>query len=234
MRNLINVKDNNIFHFYLNNENEIKLGRLMKQNLGKYILVGQSCLLAVIVTICGLQSLNKQKIYEDLAKQVTFCREIHFESKVTNQSVTASNIRKITIKELNPPTVCPITNSEYELLYRLVEAEAGGESKEGKLLVANVVINRVNSPKFPNSVTGVIWQRDNGGAQFSPTSDGRINRVKVSNTTKEIVNKAVHGLDHSYGALYFVARKRARPDRLAWFDSHLQYVQTCGGHTFYK
>lgn len=196
--------------------------------------MGQSCLFAVILVICGMQTIQKKQVYNKLARQVTMCQSIQYDKKSNEQEITASKIRSLSVSQLESPTLCPITDAEYDLLYRLVEAEAGGESKEGKLLVANVVINRVNSPKFPNSVTGVIWQRDHGSAQFSPTSDGRINRVKVSNTTKEIVDKAVHGLDHSYGALYFVAKKRARPDRLAWFDSHLTCVQTCGGHTFYK
>lgn len=65
-----------------------------------------------------------------------------------------------------------------------MEAEAGGEDENGKLLVANVVLNRVNSNIFPDTVTGVVYQKEFGVCQFSPVSDGRINRVRVSEETR--------------------------------------------------
>ena len=60
---------------------------------------------------------------------------------------------------------------EYQVLLKIVEAEAGGEDQTGRLLVANVVMNRVRSDRFPNTVSQVVYQRDGGRAQFSPISD---------------------------------------------------------------
>lgn len=127
-----------------------------------------------------------------------------------------------------------LSEAEYNLLLRLVEAEAGGEDMEGKILVANVVFNRVASVKFPNTVTEVILQRDGKGAQFSPVSDGRINSVNVSEETQNAVEHVIYGEDLSQGALYFVARASADEDKLKWFDTCLTPVLTHGGHEFFK
>ena len=63
--------------------------------------------------------------------------------------------------------------NDYNVLLKIVEAEAGGEDLIGKIMVANVILNRVNSDRFPNNVTDVVYQK----SQFSPISDGRINTV---------------------------------------------------------
>ncbi|MBE5871727.1 MAG: cell wall hydrolase [Lachnospiraceae bacterium] len=130
--------------------------------------------------------------------------------------------------------VYELSEAEYNLLLRLVEAEAGGEDKQGKELVANVVFNRVESVKFPQTVAEVILQQDGSGAQFSPISDGRIDTVNVSQDTKEAVEEVLYGEDLSDGALYFVARRTADPYRLKWFDESLTPVLSHGGHEFFK
>ena len=52
------------------------------------------------------------------------------------------------------------------MLLRIVEAEAGNEDEDGKLLVANVVLNRLNSEQFPNTVREVVFQQEKGVSQF--------------------------------------------------------------------
>ena len=63
-----------------------------------------------------------------------------------------------------------VSEEDYDALLRLVEAEASGEDIKGKLLVANVVLNRVKSGAFPDTIKEVIYQRQNGRAQFSPVA----------------------------------------------------------------
>ena len=126
-----------------------------------------------------------------------------------------------------------ITQSEYENLLRIVEAEAGGEDMLGKMLVANVVLNRVESDKFPNSINEVIFQSDNGVAQFSPISDGRFYTVRISEETIDAVNRVLQGEDNSQGALYFAARKSANQEHMKWFDEKLQRLFVHGGHEFF-
>ena len=126
-----------------------------------------------------------------------------------------------------------LSDKDQEALLRIVEAEAGGEDQDGKLLVANVVLNRVNSEIFPDSVVEVVMQREQGIAQFSPTVDGRYQRVKISADTKEAVERALYGEDISQGALYFCAREKADRENLLWFDRKLTRLFAYGNHEFF-
>ena len=130
--------------------------------------------------------------------------------------------------------VYDITEEELDILQRIVEAEAGGEDEEGKLLVANVVLNRVNSDKFPDTVKEVVLQRSERVTQFSTVASGRIWRVEVSDETISAVERALNGEDISEGALFFAARRRANQDKMRWFDTSLTYLFRHGGHEFFK
>lgn len=127
-----------------------------------------------------------------------------------------------------------LSDKDYEALLRIVEAEAGGEDQDGKLLVANVVLNRVNSETFPDSVVEVVMQKEQGIAQFSPTVDGRYQSVKVSEDTREAVERALYGEDISQGALYFCAREKADSEKLQWFDRKLTKLFAYGNHEFFQ
>ena len=122
-----------------------------------------------------------------------------------------------------------LNDNEYKVLLKIVEAEAGSEDLTGKMLVANVIMNRVNSQKFPDTVTEVVYQRHQGKAQFSPTADGRIDTVNVSQETITAVEKVLNGEDSSNGALYF----RSVYSNSGWFDSALTRVIEHGNHIFY-
>ena len=122
-----------------------------------------------------------------------------------------------------------LESQEYQILLKIVEAEAGGEDTIGKMLVANVVMNRVRSSHFPDTVTEVVYQRHNGKAQFSPTADGRIDRVHVSADTVEAVERVMNGEDASAGATYF---KSVR-SKSGWHDRALNRVLQHGNHIFY-
>lgn len=127
-----------------------------------------------------------------------------------------------------------LCEEDYDILLRIVEAEAGGEDEEGKLLVANVVLNRVNSDQFPDTVSEVVLQESKGVTQFSPVSSGSIWKVTVSEETKEAVARALGGEDISQGALYFAARKYADSENMRWFDEKLTFLFSHGGHEFYS
>lgn len=127
-----------------------------------------------------------------------------------------------------------LESSDLDVLLRIVESEAGSEDEDGRLLVANVILNRVNDDKFPSTVTDVVFQQENGVAQFSPVSNGKIYQVKVSQETCDAVERALKGEDISEGALYFAARKYADDTKMQWFDEHLVYLFEHGGHEFFK
>ncbi len=127
-----------------------------------------------------------------------------------------------------------LCEEDYDILLRIVEAEAGCEDEDGKLLVANVVLNRVNSDLFPDTVSDVVLQESKGVTQFSPVSSGSIWKVTVSEETKDAVARALDGEDISQGALYFAARKYADSKNMRWFDEKLTFLFSHGGHEFYS
>lgn len=127
-----------------------------------------------------------------------------------------------------------LSGEDYETLLKIVEAEAGTEDGTGKLLVADVVLNRVESERFPDTVRQVVYQESGGMAQFSPAADGSIEKVAVSGETEEAVRRALGGEDVSGGALYFVSRKAADPENMRWFDENLTFLFSYGGHEFFR
>lgn len=165
---------------------------------------------------------------EALAKEEVSSRSVSgkLESSISGQRV-------MNVSVVDKEYVLDITSQDYENMLRIVEAEAGGEDRTGKLLVANVIINRVNNEAFPDSVTEVIFQQTNGVCQFSPIRDGRFYSVTVSEETIEAVEAALCGEDCSKGALYFMARKAANKDMAAWFDRNLTKLFVYGGHEFF-
>ena len=122
---------------------------------------------------------------------------------------------------------------DYQVLLKIVEAEAGSEDLNGRILVANVVLNRVKSELFPDCVTDVVYQHCNGVYQFSPVKNGTIDTVSISEETKQAVELALDGTDLSKGALYFAARNAANEKNMRWFDTHLVRLFAHGGHEFF-
>ena len=90
------------------------------------------------------------------------------------------------------------SNNDLNLLAHLIYAEARGEPYTGQVAVGAVVLNRVKSSSFPNSVAGVIYQR---GA-FDVVSDGQIN-YSPNTTAINAARDALNGWDPSYGAIYY-------------------------------
>ena len=128
-----------------------------------------------------------------------------------------------------PKTKHVVTQRERSILERIVEAEATDKDEKSKILVANVILNRVRSKEFPNSIEAVVFQRVYG------TADGRYESVHITKSTKRSVKKALEdGIDYSEGALYFVEKTMANPKNVSWFDEALTRLFTYQGHSFYK
>lgn len=120
-------------------------------------------------------------------------------------------------------TAGSISNSDLYLLSCCVYGEARGESYTGKVAVAAVVLNRVKSSKFPNSISGVIYQQ---GA-FTCVSDGQIN-LGTNDECTRAAQDALNGWDPSGGALYYFNPATATSK---WIWSRPQLV-TIGKHIF--
>ncbi len=112
-----------------------------------------------------------------------------------------------------------------ELLARLINGEARGESYQGQVGVGAVILNRVNSPQFPNTISAVIYQK----GQFSCVTDGQFDKkIEENSTVYKAAKEAISGADPTNGALYFYNPKTAKSK---WLFS-LKTVATIGNHRF--
>ncbi len=116
-------------------------------------------------------------------------------------------------------------SNDVNLLSHVIYAEARGEPYTGQVAIAAVVLNRVASSSFPNTVAGVVYQ---SGA-FDAVSDGQINLTPDSTATKA-AQDAVNGWDPTYGCIYYFNPATATSK---WIWSRPQVV-TIGKHIFCK
>ena len=116
-------------------------------------------------------------------------------------------------------------NTSLNLISRFVYAEARGEPYKGQVAVASVILNRVKDSRFPNTVSGVVYQ---SGA-FTCVSDGQIN-LTPNATAKKAAQDAINGWDPSLGAIYYFNPNTATSK---WIWSRPMTI-TIGNHRFCK
>lgn len=180
-------------------------------------------------TVTRIGSSCEQVIVGQRVQKVTnTAADLNVSSSMENK-VNELDARSITLAE-NPTLM---SDEDYDTLLRIVEAEAGSEDIKGRVLVANVIMNRVKSEDFPNTVTEVVWDNSDGVPQFSPTYDGRINEVAVFDETREAVKQALKGTDYSEGALFFIQKSAAEEHNVKWFEKDLKRLFKYGVHEFY-
>ena len=158
-------------------------------------------------------------------------------SKKQTEKLNAKNIKSNKAGEAAKETqatsktknVVKLSKKDKEILQRIVEAEA-----TGRMLVANVILNRVNDNYFPNTVEEVVFQNNGRTYQFSPIKDKRYWSVKISQDTITAVDRVMAGEDYSQGALYFSARSKADKNSMSWFDRNLEFLFKYGGHEFFR
>lgn len=124
------------------------------------------------------------------------------------------------------PETAGMSQKTADMLLKIAWAEAEGESTEGKALVMRVVLNRVESDLFPDTVEEVLYQPN----QFETVKDyGRYYSYPGSEDCEEVLQMIRSGWDESSGALYF---ESAAID--SWMDYNTEYLFTWGGHKFFK
>lgn len=114
-----------------------------------------------------------------------------------------SNTTSTSVGQASPSkSVIPYSSSDLDLLARLVRAEAEGQPYNAKVAVAAVVVNRVQSSEFPNTISSVINQRINGYYQFTPVKNGMINNTATAED-RQAALAALNGSDPTNGALFY-------------------------------
>ena len=117
------------------------------------------------------------------------------------------------------------STSDIQLMARAINGEARGEPYEGQVAVGAVILNRVKSSQFPNTIAGVIYQ---SGA-FTAVSDGQINvPIKEGSTVVKAARDAMNGWDPTEGAIYYFNPNTATNK---WIWSR-PLIKTIGKHRF--
>ena len=148
---------------------------------------------------------------------------IFFNSKII--SVLADSDENNEKAESSTSTNEPSGDDMVYLLARLINGEARGEPYEGQVAVGAVIMNRVKSPIFPNTIAGVIYQK----GQFSCVTDGQINAdIENNSTVFKAAQDAMNGSDPTNGALYFYNPSKTKSK---WLFS-LPVIATIGEHKF--
>ncbi|MBL4954490.1 cell wall hydrolase [Neobacillus sp. OS1-32] len=122
-----------------------------------------------------------------------------------------------------------VTAAEKDLMARLVHAEAKGEPYAGKVAVATVILNRVASPDFPNTISGVIYDKENGHYAFTPVMNGAI-KQPADAASKKAVNEALAFRGQGSGSLFFYNPKTA----VSKWVATRQVTVKIGNHVFAK
>ncbi|WP_035098231.1 cell wall hydrolase [Anoxybacteroides tepidamans] len=132
-------------------------------------------------TVSALKTLNKRKTDRILAGETL---KVPVTAKVTKSTKSAKSTSK--------KSTLAITAEERKLLAQIVQAETGSsEPFAGKVEVALVVLNRVKSPDFPNTIKGVIYQKTKTGYAFVPVKTGKLAKTQPTKQDYKAVDEAL-------------------------------------------
>ncbi|QUH27026.1 peptidoglycan-binding protein [Serpentinicella alkaliphila] len=146
------------------------------------------------------------------------------------QTQTALYSQTATAVSRGTTTARNFSSDDLYWLSRIINAEASGEPYQGQVAVGNVVLNRVSSKDFPNSVYGVIFEYYKNIPQFSPVAEGTIHNTPSPSSVRA-AEEALRGSRPVGDATYFF-----NPDKAVgtWIVRNKTYVTRIGGHVFYR
>jgi N-acetylmuramoyl-L-alanine amidase len=166
------------------------------------------------------QTLHINKLETEPASMTTLA---NLETRVDTSKIRSA---KTEAASANAVKALPFSQAEIDLLARLVRAEASTEPYEGKVAVACVVLNRIESPKFPDSIKEVIYQK----GQFQPVRNGQINKPADEDSIKAVHEALNEKRALAQDSLFFynpaIATSR-------WLDTRATTI-TIGDHVFKK
>lgn len=118
---------------------------------------------------------------------------------------------------------------DYYWLSRIISAESRGEPLEGQIAVGNVVLERVESPDFPDNIPDVVFQEADGVVQFEPVENGTV-YLEPTEQSQEAARRALEGERALEGAMFFYAPALSEG---MWINGNRTYLTTIGCHRFY-
>lgn len=213
----------------------------------KKIIKSCICFLAVItVFVTGASALSKMGSQSEEVKQIqTVLKQKGYyggnvdgifgtatknaviafqkDNGLTADGIAGKNTLKALGVDGNETSYGGYTSSDYELLARVISAEARGEEYLGQVTVGAVILNRIEHPSFPDTLSGVVYQR---GA-FSCLDDGQFYEP-IDDSAYRAARDALNGLDPSGGAIYYYNPAKATNK---WIFGR-EIITTIGNHRF--
>lgn len=127
---------------------------------------------------------------------------------------------------------CAFTDEEVTMMEYIIQQEVRGASLKHKRVIANVIVNRVNSDSFPDTVEGVLFQK----GQFTSAQNYYNRKYPPDEDTKQAVQEVLNRRceDLSQGALYFYAPRWTAEKTASWFENKLDYLFELEGHRFFR
>ncbi|WP_205684235.1 cell wall hydrolase [Clostridium formicaceticum] len=168
-------------------------------------------------------SLQELKSMNNISTDTIYVGQV-LETKKITQSVNVAQASSNTVVTRGSQR-----DDDIYWLSRIIHAEAQGEPYQGKVAVGNVVLNRVRSGNFPNSIYGVIFDRQDGYVQFSPVIDGTIHNTPDRDSIQAATD-ALNGVRPVGEALYFLNPRKATN---FWIVANRRFMKTIGDHDFY-
>lgn len=118
---------------------------------------------------------------------------------------------------------------DFYWLSRIISAESRGEPMEGQIAVGNVVLERVESPDFPDTIPEVVFQESDGIVQFEPVENGTV-YLEPAQQSVEAARRTLDGEKSLEGAMFFYAPALSEG---VWINGNRTYLTTIGCHRFY-
>ena len=180
----------------------------------------------IIESITTFIEPEEEEIEETEAEEIEETEpELEIIEETPEDTITEPPKKEETPEEIEPDVA---KSDDLTWLARLIQVEAGYESYEGKLAVANVILNRKSSSLFPNTVYDVIFDTQYG-VQFPPAHSGKLN-ITPSQESIQAAQDALNGNNNIANCLYFVPASASS----SWAAQNREFYMQIGNQNFYK
>lgn len=210
-----------------NEEKDLIMQKLLTLFLLTFFFVSNLCLVLYLPLKDLKQNVYPARVYADERTQPMLSdKDTH---SVNGPAAIVLTDRDDQTIELSETTIeqKQYTTKEIELLQRLVQAETSGEDYLGKVAVATVVLNRIESDEFPDSIHDVIMQK----GQFQPVGSGVIWKSEPTDETVQAVADALVQKDNMQNIVWFMNPETATTN---WIAETQEQVEQIGNHVFYR
>lgn len=148
------------------------------------------------------------------------------------ERVSAALQKRAEAERAKARRACSFTSEEVTMMEYIIQQEVRGASLKHKRIIANVIVNRVNSDTFPDTIEGVLFQK----GQFTSAQNYYNRKYPPDEDTKRAVREVLNRQcdDLSQGALFFYAPRWTGQKTASWFENELDYLFELEGHRFFR